>query len=87
LSEQENETENSCPETDPRGNPELPRLNRVNMPVLNPADWLAGQTRWVPVTDVRIPRSNSRSSTFRNESGNRTYIITTRRITSGEELK
>lgn len=34
-----------------------------------------------------IPRSNSRSSTFRKDSGNRTYIITTRRITSGDELK
>jgi len=36
---------------------------------------------------MSIPRSNSRSSTFRRLSGNRTYIITTRRITSGEELK
>jgi len=34
-----------------------------------------------------MPRSNNRSSTFRKESGNRTYIITTRRITSGDELK
>jgi hypothetical protein len=33
------------------------------------------------------PRSNSRSSTLRNESGKRTYILTTRRITSGEEWK
>ena len=36
---------------------------------------------------MSMPRSNSRSSTFRRHSGNRTYIITTRRITSGEELK
>jgi len=36
---------------------------------------------------MSIPRSNSRSSTFRNESGNRTYISTTNRITSGDELK
>jgi hypothetical protein len=36
---------------------------------------------------MSIPRSNSRSSTFRSYSGNRTYIITTRRITSGDELK
>jgi hypothetical protein len=34
-----------------------------------------------------MPRSNSRSSTFRSESGNRTYIMTTSRITSGDELK
>jgi hypothetical protein len=36
---------------------------------------------------MSIPRSNSRSSTFLNDSGYRTYIITTRRITSGDELK
>ncbi len=36
---------------------------------------------------MSIPRSNSRSSTFRNDSGNRTYISTTSRITSGDELK
>jgi len=28
-----------------------------------------------------------RSSTFRSNSGKRTYIIITRRITSGDELK
>ena len=33
-----------------------------------------------------MPRSNSRSSTFRRESGNRTYIMTTSRMTSGDEL-
>jgi hypothetical protein len=37
-------------------------------------------------TDI-VPRSKSRSSTFRNESGKRTYIMTPRRITSGDELK
>jgi hypothetical protein len=36
---------------------------------------------------MSMPRSNSRSSTFRNDSGKRTYIITTSLITSGEELK
>jgi hypothetical protein len=36
---------------------------------------------------MSMPRSNSRSSTFRKLSGKRTYIITTRRITSGDELK
>jgi len=34
-----------------------------------------------------MPRSNSRSSTFLKDSGNRTYISTASRITSGEELK
>src|ERR1022692_1208785 len=34
-----------------------------------------------------MPRSCSRSSTLRSESGYFTYIITTRRITSGDELK
>ena len=34
-----------------------------------------------------VPRSNNRSWTFRSDSWNRTYIMTTRRITSGEELK
>ena len=33
----------------------------------------------------RMIRSNSRSSTLRSDSGNRTYSITTSRITSGEE--
>jgi hypothetical protein len=32
-----------------------------------------------------IPRSNSKSSTLRSDSGNRTYSSTTSRITSGEE--
>jgi len=34
---------------------------------------------------ISTPRSNSRSSTLRSESGYRTYIVTTSRITSGEE--
>jgi hypothetical protein len=34
-----------------------------------------------------MPRSASRSSTFRRLSGKRTYIITTNRMISGEELK
>src|SRR5271169_4321580 len=36
---------------------------------------------------MSIPRSASRSSTLRSDSGYLTYIITTRRITSGELLK
>src|SRR3546814_2239374 len=36
---------------------------------------------------MSMPRSNSRSSTWRSDSGNRAYIITVRRITSGELLK
>ena len=36
---------------------------------------------------ISIPRSLSRSSTCRNDRGKRIYIITARRITSGEVLK
>lgn len=36
---------------------------------------------------MSMPRSPSRSSTFRSDSGCFTYIITTRRITSGELSK
>ena len=36
---------------------------------------------------MSIPRSASRSSTLRSESGYLTYIITTKRMTSGELLK
>ncbi|KQM79600.1 hypothetical protein ASE70_18825, partial [Sphingomonas sp. Leaf22] len=32
-------------------------------------------------------QGKSRSSTFRNDSGKRTYISTTSRITSGDELE
>ena len=34
-----------------------------------------------------IPRSCSRSSTFRNDSGKRMYSITASRMTSGDVLK
>lgn len=36
---------------------------------------------------ISIPRSNSRSSAFRKDKGKLTYIITTNRMTSDEELK
>ena len=36
---------------------------------------------------MSIPRSASKSSTFSSDSGYLTYIITTRRIISGDELK
>jgi hypothetical protein len=36
---------------------------------------------------MSIPRSANRSSTLRGDSGYLTYIITTRRMTSGELLK
>jgi hypothetical protein len=35
---------------------------------------------------MSIPRSSSRSSTLRGDNGDHTYIITTSRITSGDEL-
>lgn len=34
---------------------------------------------------ISVPRSNSRSSTFRNDSGMRMDVSITRRITSGKE--
>ena len=50
------------------------------------------QSRWGRDPDIvlsgpTMPRSNRRSSTFRSDSGKRIYIMTTRRITSGDELK
>ncbi len=58
-----------------------------------PAD-LRSEHRTEPVTpkplrlvEMSMPRSASRSSTFRRDSGYLTYIITTRRITSGELSK
>jgi hypothetical protein len=36
---------------------------------------------------MSIPRSAKRSSTLRSDSGYLTYIITTRRMTSGDLLK
>ena len=36
---------------------------------------------------MSMPRSDSRSSTCRSDSGNRTYIITASRMISGELLK
>ena len=36
---------------------------------------------------MSTPRSDSRSSTWRSDKGYQTYIITVRRITSGELLK
>jgi hypothetical protein len=38
------------------------------------------------MTDVD-PALEQQISTFLSDSGNRTYIMTTRRITSGDELK
>jgi hypothetical protein len=37
--------------------------------------------------EIETSRSKNRSSAFRSDGGKRTYIITTRRITSGDELK
>src|SRR5580700_10218353 len=59
-----------------------------------PLSDLGGEYRPKPVPPNRmvswlmsIPRSAKRSSTLRSDSGYLTYIITTRRITSGELLK
>jgi len=55
---------------------------------------LGGEHRAKPVPPkptvsrlISIQRSASRSSTLRSDSGYLTYVITTRRITSGELLK
>jgi hypothetical protein len=55
---------------------------------------LSGEHRAEPVHQNRtvswlmsIPRSAKRSSTFRSESGCLTYIVMTKRMTSGELLK
>ena len=39
------------------------------------------------VEKISTPRSNRRSSTFRSDRGYFTYIVPSRRITSGHELK
>ena len=68
------------------GGPPVPRCSdwassslispsRISLPRNCTVSWL-----------MSIPRSASRSSTLRSESGYRTYIITTRRITSGDTL-
>src|SRR5690606_26921632 len=36
---------------------------------------------------MSMPRSNNESSTFHSDSGKRTYISTTSRMTAGDELK
>lgn len=36
---------------------------------------------------MSIPRSNSKASTFRSDTGNYKYIITTRRFTYNQELR
>lgn len=56
------------------------------MPTANTGPNLFHQSRAVS-WHMAIPRSASRSSTFTKDSGYRTYIITIRRITSGDELK
>jgi hypothetical protein len=48
---------------------------------------IAAALRISPSWLMSIPRSERRSSTLRSDSGYLTYIITTRRITSGELLK
>ena len=44
--------------------------------------------QWRTVSwQMSMPRSNNRSSTLRSDNGNRTYMSTTSRITSGDEVK
>src|SRR5271170_2113244 len=60
------------------------RLFRISAANIEPNRFHQNRTvSWL----MSIPRSAKRSSTFRRESGYLTYIITTRRMTSGELLK
>src|SRR5450755_3432706 len=60
------------------------RLFRISAANIGPNRFHQNRTvSWL----MSIPRSANTSSTFRSDSGYRTYIITTRRITSGELLK
>src|SRR5271165_1714465 len=60
------------------------RLLRISAANIGPNRFHQNRTvSWL----MSIPRSARRSSTLRSESGYLTYIITTRRMTSGELLK
>ncbi len=61
-----------------------PRRLRISAANIGPNRFHQNRTvSW----QMSIPRSASRSSTFLSDSGNFTYIITTSRLISGEELK
>jgi len=60
------------------------RLFRISAAKMGPNLFHPNRTvSWL----MSIPRSDSRSSTLRSDSGGFTYIITAKRITSGELLK
>ena len=60
------------------------RLFRISAANIGPNRFHQNRTvSWL----MSIPRSARRSSTLRSDSGYLTYIITTRRMTSGELLK
>ena len=60
------------------------RLLRISAANIGPNRFHKNRTvSWL----MSIPRSAKRSSTLRSDSGYLTYIITTRRMTSGELLK
>ena len=60
------------------------RLFRISAANIGPNRFHQNRTvSWL----MSIPRSASKSSTLRSDSGYLTYIITTRRMTSGELLK
>lgn len=62
----------------------LTRCRRMSVANIGPKRFHQSRTvSW----QTSIPRSKSRSSTLRNDSGNRTYNITASRMISGEELK
>ena len=60
------------------------RLLRISSANIGPNRFYQNRTvSWL----MSIPRSARRSSTLRNDSGYLTYIITIKRMTSGELLK
>ena len=60
------------------------RLLRISAANIGPNRFHQNRTvSWL----MSIPRSAKRSSTLRSDSGYLTYIISTRRMTSGELLK
>jgi hypothetical protein len=75
---------------------QMPPPLRIGPHVSNPASFGFRQQTWGQTGSnqnrtvswlMSIPRSAKRSSTLRSDSGYLTYIITTRRMTSGELLK
>jgi len=60
------------------------RLRLISAAKIGPNRWHQNRiVSWL----ISIPHSRSKSSIFRSESGNRIYIVTARRMISGNVLK